>query len=162
MARAKRTARAEARRRYRAEHPQEVDGLDDADDMAELDDGRPTPRADRPSDPGRPSRGGGLRAFREAYQPADFRGDLRTLPALLTSRAVTIPTPANLVHIVLEGGFPPVTAGNPRPYGMPPFATVLSNDEVAQLLTHIRNSWGNTGAPVTAFEVTRYRAVAPR
>ena len=32
-----------------------------------------------------------MRAFREAYQPADIRGDLRALPELLTSRAVTIP-----------------------------------------------------------------------
>jgi len=83
-------------------------------------------------------------------------------PALAASRAVTIPTPANLVHIVLEGGFPPVTAGNPRPYGMPPFATVLSNDEVAQLLTYIRSSWGNDAGAVSSFEVTKYRTVSAR
>jgi len=83
-------------------------------------------------------------------------------PALAASRAVTLPTPANLVHIVLEGGFPPVTAGNPRPYGMPPFATVLSNDEVAQLLTHIRGSWGNEAGAVSAFDVTKYRASGAR
>ena len=79
-------------------------------------------------------------------------------PALAASRAVTMPTPANLVHVVLEGGFPPVTAGNPRPYGMPPFATVLGNDEVAQLLTYIRNSWGNEAAPVSAASVAKIRA----
>jgi mono/diheme cytochrome c family protein len=83
-------------------------------------------------------------------------------PALAGSRAVTMQTPANLVHMVLEGGFPPATAGNPRPYGMPPFATVLSNDEVAQLLTHIRGSWGNQGAPVSALDVTRFRGVSAR
>ncbi|MEP7297483.1 MAG: cytochrome c [Burkholderiales bacterium] len=83
-------------------------------------------------------------------------------PALAGSRAVTMALPANLVHMVLEGGFPPATAGNPRPYGMPPFATVLSNDEVAQLLTHIRSSWGNQGAPVSVLDVTRYRTVSAR
>jgi mono/diheme cytochrome c family protein len=83
-------------------------------------------------------------------------------PALGASRAVAMQTPANLVHMVLEGGFPPATAGNPRPFGMPPFATVLSNDEVAQLLTHIRASWGNRGAPVSALDVTRFRSVAAR
>jgi mono/diheme cytochrome c family protein len=83
-------------------------------------------------------------------------------PALAASRAVVMHTPANLVHMVLEGGFPPATAGNPRPYGMPPFATVLSNDEVAQLLTHIRSSWGNRGAPVSALDVMRFRSVAAR
>jgi mono/diheme cytochrome c family protein len=83
-------------------------------------------------------------------------------PALAGSRAVTLSTPANLVHIVLEGGFPPATAGNPRPYGMPPFATVLSNDEVAQLLTHVRGSWGNHGSPVSALDVTKFRALSAR
>jgi hypothetical protein len=95
LARAKRTARADARRRYRAEHPQEAEELDDADDLAELDDapaprGRPARRTDPPAPAGRP-RGGGMRAFREAYQPADIRGDLRALPELLKSRAVTLP-----------------------------------------------------------------------
>ncbi len=83
-------------------------------------------------------------------------------PALAGSRAVTMRTPANLVHMVLEGGFPPATAGNPRPYGMPPFATVLSNDEVAQLLTHVRSSWGNQGTAVSALDVTKFRSVSAR
>ena len=65
--------------------------------------------------------------------------------------------PANLVHIVLQGGFPPSTAGNPRPFGMPPFATMLSNQDVADLLTYVRNSWGNRAAEVTTLEVSRYR-----
>ena len=78
-------------------------------------------------------------------------------PALAGSRAVTMRSPVNLVHMVLEGGFPPSTAGNPRPYGMPPFATVLGNDEVAQLLSHVRGSWGNRGAPVSALDVTQLR-----
>ncbi len=76
---------------------------------------------------------------------------------LAGSRAVTMRVSANLVHLVLEGGFPPSTAGNPRPYGMPPFATVLSTEEVAQLLSYVRASWGNRGAPVSALEVARFR-----
>jgi len=83
-------------------------------------------------------------------------------PALAGNRAVVMHTPANVVHLVLEGGFPPATTGNPRPYGMPPFATVLSTDEVAQLLTHIRSSWCNQGAAVSALDVTRYRGVSAR
>ncbi|HEY8706405.1 MAG TPA: cytochrome c [Burkholderiaceae bacterium] len=77
--------------------------------------------------------------------------------ALAGNRAVTMHTPANLVHLVLEGGFAPATAGNPQPFGMPPFATVLSDDDVAQLLTFIRDSWGNGAAAVSALEVRRYR-----
>ena len=93
---------------------------------------------------------------------ADCHGDVGegasgAYPALAGNRAVAMPTAANLVHIVLEGGFPPATAGNPRPYGMPPFATVLSVEELAQLLSFIRASWGNRGAAVSALEVERFR-----
>lgn len=78
-------------------------------------------------------------------------------PALAGNRAVTMRSAANLVHIVLEGGFAPATAGNPRPYGMPPFATTLSDEEVAQLLSFVRGSWGNRAAAVSTLEVTRLR-----
>jgi mono/diheme cytochrome c family protein len=79
-------------------------------------------------------------------------------PALAGSRAVNLKSPANLVHMVLEGGFPPATAANPRPYGMPPFAPVLSDEELAQLLSFLRSSWGNRADEVTSFDVQRYRA----
>ena len=79
-------------------------------------------------------------------------------PALAGNRAVTLSTPANLVHVVLEGGFAPATPGNPRPFGMPPFATELSDEQLAQVLTHIRGSWGNRAAAVSALEVGRLRS----
>jgi mono/diheme cytochrome c family protein len=78
-------------------------------------------------------------------------------PALAGNRAVTLPSAANLVHVVLEGGFAPATAGNPRPFGMPPFATVLSDAEVALLLTHLRRSWGHRSEAVSALDVSRVR-----
>jgi len=81
----------------------------------------------------------------------------RAYPPLAGSRSVTMASPANLVHIVLEGGFPPATAGNPRPFGMPPFATTLANGDVADLLSFIRTAWGNNGGDVSALEVSRYR-----
>ena len=78
-------------------------------------------------------------------------------PPLAGNRAVTMAVPANLVRIVLEGGFAPATPGHPRPYGMPPFAQVLDNRDVASLLTHLRGSWGNNAQAVTPVDVNRYR-----
>ncbi|HZW75669.1 MAG TPA: cytochrome c [Caldimonas sp.] len=83
-------------------------------------------------------------------------------PALAGNRAVAISPPANLIHIVLRGGFPPTTAGNPRPFGMPPFATALSDQDVADVLSHIRASWGQRALAVSPLEVSRYRGVAAR
>ena len=78
-------------------------------------------------------------------------------PPLDGNRTVVMDPPANLVRIVLGGGFAPATRGNPRPYGMPPYATVLSDREVAAVLTTIRNSWGTSAAPVNTVDVQRYR-----
>ena len=48
--------------------------------------------------------------------------------------------------------------GNPMPYGMPPFAQSLSDDEVAAVVTYIRTAWGNRGAPVSAREANELRS----
>jgi mono/diheme cytochrome c family protein len=79
-------------------------------------------------------------------------------PPLGGNRAVTLPVTANLVQVVLGGGYPPATAGNPRPFGMPPFATVLSDAEVAAVLTYIRTAWGNRGGAVSELDVVRQRS----
>jgi mono/diheme cytochrome c family protein len=60
----------------------------------------------------------------------------------------------------VQGGFPPSTDGNPRPFGMPPFATVLANADVADLLTYVRNAWGNRARSVSALDVSRFREAA--
>ena len=78
-------------------------------------------------------------------------------PALAGNRAVTLTVPANLVRIVLEGGFAPATAGHPRPFGMPPFAHTLDDTEIAALLSHLRTSWGNQAEAVSTLQVNRYR-----
>jgi mono/diheme cytochrome c family protein len=47
----------------------------------------------------------------------------------------------------------PTTAGNPQPFGMPPFGQVLNNDEIAAVSSFIRQSWGNSAAPVSSLDV---------
>ena len=79
-------------------------------------------------------------------------------PRLAGNRAVLLDTPANLVHAVLEGGFLPATPGNPRPFGMPPFAPLLNDDDIAAVLSFVRASWGNRAAPVSPYDVQRFRA----
>lgn len=76
-------------------------------------------------------------------------------PALAGSRAVNMESSINLVQALRRGGFLPATAGNPRPYGMPPFGHVLDDDGIAAVLTYIRGSWGNDAPPVTRRETAR-------
>ena len=90
---------------------------------------------------------------------ADGRGSGGVYPPLAGNRALTMGEPVNAIRIVLSGGFPPSTAGNPRPYGMPPFSPVLNDAEAAAVLSYVRASWGNAAPEVTAAQVNRYRAV---
>ena len=76
---------------------------------------------------------------------------------LAGNRKVLLESPANLIHIVVNGGFPPTTAGNPRPYGMPPFGPSLKDDEIAVLATYVRAAWGNAAPPVSALDVLEAR-----
>ena len=76
---------------------------------------------------------------------------------LAGNRKVLLETPANFIHIVVNGGFPPTTAGNPRPFGMPPFGQSLKDDEIAVLATYVRNAWGNEAPAVSALDVLNAR-----
>jgi nitrite reductase (NO-forming) len=62
------------------------------------------------------------------------------------------------IEIVLKGLTGQVTV-NGKPFNsvMPPMSQ-LRDDEVANILTYVRNAWGNTGEPVSAAEVTATRA----
>ncbi|MFN9728345.1 c-type cytochrome [Acidovorax sp.] len=78
-------------------------------------------------------------------------------PPLKGNRAVMLSDPTNVVRVVLQGGYLPATAGNPRPHGMPPFQHVLGDEDIAAVATFIRNSWGNHAPAVGTMEVYRAR-----
>ena len=92
----------------------------------------------------------------------DCHGDLGqgspgVYPALAGNRGITLSSPINAIRSILNGGYMPVTEANSRPYGMPPFAQILPDEEIALVLSYIRNSWGNRGSLVTASQVDRSR-----
>ena len=78
-------------------------------------------------------------------------------PPLAQNQSIEMASAVNPIRMVLNGGYPPGTAGNPRPYGMPPFAQTLSDDQVAAVVSYIRTAWGNSGAPVTAAQANELR-----
>ncbi|KAF1043325.1 MAG: Gluconate 2-dehydrogenase cytochrome c subunit [Herbaspirillum frisingense] len=80
-------------------------------------------------------------------------------PPLNANQAIAGGSPVNAIRVVLNGGFPPSTAGNPYPFGMPPFGPQLSDQEVAAVVSYIRNSWDNRAGFVSPSEVNRYRSV---
>jgi mono/diheme cytochrome c family protein len=79
------------------------------------------------------------------------------VPPLAGNRRVVQDPPANLVRAIALGGFGAATAGQPRPFGMPPFAHVLSDEQIAAVASFLRSSWGAQAAPLSAFDVARWR-----
>ena len=101
MARAKRTARAEARRRYRA--TTEPDGsFDDAEEGGEPSKGaRTSAPTGRGASTPTPARVGFVAAFRQSIRPLNVREDLVTFPAVATrSKAVWVPVLITLASTI--------------------------------------------------------------
>lgn len=80
-----------------------------------------------------------------ACHQEDGKGIAGAFPALAGDRFV-LEAPAPPIHVVLEGRG-----------GMPTFKADLTDAQIAAALTHVRTSWGNAAAPVTAEQVARMR-----
>ncbi|MRX10119.1 c-type cytochrome [Pseudoduganella sp. FT25W] len=89
----------------------------------------------------------------------DGKGYEGVFPALAGNPVVTAAPPDSVIRIILEGMTTARTAGTPAQFSMPSFARRLSDQEVADVATFVRDSWGNRGAPVAATDVKR-RATA--
>lgn len=134
--------------------------LSDADARAMATYLQALPQQAAPRATGKPARNaGGTLMGEELYTRhcADCHGEhgggVGAFPALSGNRAVNLASPANLIQVVRHGGILPSTAGNPRPLGMPPFGQVLSDADIAAVLTYVRASWDNDAPAVTPFEV---------
>ncbi|MEX3613953.1 MAG: cytochrome c, partial [Burkholderia gladioli] len=79
-------------------------------------------------------------------------------PPLAGNHSIMMESAVNPIRMVLNGGYPPSTFRNPRPYGMPPFAQALSNQEVAAVVSYIRSAWGNNGSPISPQQVSDLRS----
>jgi cytochrome c oxidase cbb3-type subunit 2 len=79
-------------------------------------------------------------------------------PPLKGNAAVNDDDPTLHIHTVLHGAHGVVIGGVTYPSPMPPFASQLSDDDIANIIDHERSSWGNHGKPVTAAQVAAERA----
>lgn len=86
-------------------------------------------------------------------QPPDQLADY---PQLAGDTLVLGRDPTTVVHILLEGAQSPVTSHEHTIYSMPSFAA-LSDSEIADLATYVRNAWGNRGSSVSTSQVRDLR-----
>jgi mono/diheme cytochrome c family protein len=80
-------------------------------------------------------------------------GKAPEIPRLAGSPMVLSEDASSLIRLMLEGGKGPATKHGPKPKKMPAYAKELSNREIAEVLTFVRNNWGNKASPVTARDV---------
>lgn len=92
-----------------------------------------------------------------ACHGADGRGQGPWIPPLAGAASSMAHENASGINAVLNGSARVVADGEPDAYRMPPYRNQLSDQEIAQVLTFVRTSWGNTGGAVKPDEVKALR-----
>lgn len=85
-----------------------------------------------------------------------------TYPPLAGSEFAAATNPGVPIRIVMHGVQGPITVkGTTYNSLMPAYGVgvVMSDEEIASLLTYVRSSWGNSASAVTAADVAKERAV---
>ena len=92
-----------------------------------------------------------------ACHELDGSGAPRIYPPLPGNANLQSENPVSAIKIVLDGAETITTPRAPNTGSMPPYASKMSDQEVADVVTYIRNAWGNAAPAVTADEVAKAR-----
>src|SRR6202000_3475968 len=87
----------------------------------------------------------------------DAKGFAAYMPALASNPIVLDENPSSLINVVLNGSAPLMGKGTPDAYRMPQFRQQLSDQDAAEVITFIRNQWGNQAPAVSALQVAKLR-----
>lgn len=92
------------------------------------------------------------------YFPASRR-HRAFIPPLAGNPVVLDDDPSSLVNLVLNGADPIVVKGAPAAYRMPQYRVQLTGEQIASVLSFVRDGWGNSAPPVTPAEVKTLRPI---
>lgn len=87
----------------------------------------------------------------------DGKGAPPAFPPLANNTLVNADDPAGMIHVILAGSRLPSTPYAPSDLAMPNFDWRLTDDEVANLATFVRSSWGNQAPAVKPDQVAKVR-----
>jgi mono/diheme cytochrome c family protein len=103
----------------------------------------------------------GKRVYSNNCQPCHQESGLglpAQFPPLVASEWVLASGHSRLIRLVLDGIQGPIEVkGESYNGAMPPWRDVLSDTDIAAVLTYVRSSWGNQASPVTVDEVKAIR-----
>ena len=87
----------------------------------------------------------------------DGKGQPEWMPPLAGATSALAKESASAINITLNGSQRVVAAGVPDAYRMPAFREQLSDQEIAEVLSYMRITWGNHGGAVDAQAVGKLR-----
>lgn len=87
----------------------------------------------------------------------DGKGQAEWMPPLAGATSALAKENASAINITLNGSQRIVAAGLPDAYRMPAFREQLSDQEIAEVLSFVRSTWGNHGGAVDAQAVSKLR-----
>lgn len=87
----------------------------------------------------------------------DGKGQPEWMPPLAGATSALAKESASAINITLNGSQRVVAAGVPDAYRMPAFREQLSDQEIADVLSYMRSTWGNHGGAVDAQAVGKLR-----
>ncbi len=86
----------------------------------------------------------------------DGKGVARVIPALADNSAIFARNAQSIIQITLDGGKMPETPADIMAFTMPGFSH-LGDEDIAEVINFIRNSWGNQAPNVDPSDVARTR-----
>lgn len=87
----------------------------------------------------------------------DGGGIPHVFPRLMNSSSIQAREPATALRVVLDGAAVPGASGQRSYIAMPAFGRKLDDQEVADVVSYIRNAWGNQASIVGAADVAKER-----
>jgi mono/diheme cytochrome c family protein len=121
--------------------------------------GTPEPVADPPPPP---EMAAGAAVYAHACIEADGEGAPRIYPPLPGNANLQSADPASTLRIILDGAQTVTTPRAPNNGSMPAYAAELSDRQIADVATYIRNAWGNAAPAVTPEQLAKARAANDR
>jgi mono/diheme cytochrome c family protein len=125
--------------------------------LKDLPPGAPEPAASVPSSAQMAS---GEKLYKSACiacHEADGMGAPRIYPPLPGNTNLQSADPASALRVILDGAETITTSRAPNKGSMPAYAGKMSDQEIADVTTYIRNAWGNAAPAVAAGEVAKSR-----
>jgi mono/diheme cytochrome c family protein len=92
-----------------------------------------------------------------ACHEIDGSGSPRVYPPLPGNALLQSADPTSTLRIIIDGAQTVTTTRAPNSGSMPAYGGKLSDQEIADVATYIRNSWGNAAPAVTSAQVAKAR-----